>query len=393
MDAVVRQLQAVERDGDVARLTPPDGTPTSGGRSLTQTFHIEAPYADVLFAAAEPVEVEAGRVPAERDDGTLVTFIPFGHGSSYRVTSNVPNATEETLRAADANAVPEVIAQRYALKPIATDRVRALAAKVTANSATTYDKVRALEAWMGSHTKYSLDAPLARQDVDVVDDFLFNVRIGWCEQIASSLVVMLRGLGVPARLVTGFVPGERSRLTGEWVVRAKHAHAWAEVYFPGVGWQAFDPTAGVPLAGETRTPESLWGWVVHHWLAILGLLAGLAALFGAATALNGSLPGDARCARVRGPRAGSTTSSGSVPTPGANEDRARPRPSTRARSPTCSARPTCAPSARPSMPTRSRPTASRPTRGPRPMRCSPAWRASTPTRSASYHSFLIENAN
>ena len=276
-------------DGTTAVLTPPPGTPTTGGRSLTQTFHIEAPYADVLFAAAEPTEVEAGRVPAERDDGTLVTFVPFGRGSSYRVTSRVPNATEATLRAADANAVPNDIAATYAQQPIATPRVRALAAQVTAGSPTTYDKVRALEAWMGSHTKYSLDAPLARQDVDVVDDFLFNVRTGWCEQIASSLVVTLRSLGIPARLATGFVPGDRSRFTDEWVVRAKHAHAWAEVYFPGVGWQAFDPTAGVPLAGDARTPETLWGWVVHHWLAIVGLLAALVALFVAGWAVNGFL--------------------------------------------------------------------------------------------------------
>jgi hypothetical protein len=121
----------------------------------------------------------------------------------------------------------------------------------------------------------------------VVDDFLFNVRAGWCEQIASSLVVQLRDLGIPARLATGFVPGDHSRFTGEWVVRAKHAHAWAEVYFPGVGWQAFDPTAGVPLAGDARTPESPWSWVVRHWLVILGLLAGLAALLAAGLALNG----------------------------------------------------------------------------------------------------------
>lgn len=278
----------LKHDGETAVLTPPIGTSQDGGRSLTQTFHIEASYADVLFAAAEPVQVVAGRVPAERSDGTLVTFVPFGRGSSYRVTSNVPNATEATLRASDANPVPKPIVDTYGQQPIASARVRALAAQVTANSTTTYDKVRALEAWMGSHTKYSLNAPLARPDVDVVDDFLFNVRAGWCEQIASSLVVMLRSRGIPARLATGFVPGDRSRFTGEWVVRAKHAHAWAEVYFPGVGWQAFDPTAGVPLAGDARAPESLWGWVVHHWPAVLGLLAVCVALFVAGSALNGA---------------------------------------------------------------------------------------------------------
>jgi transglutaminase-like putative cysteine protease len=85
---------------------------------------------------------------------------------------------------------------------------------------------------------------------DAVDQFLFVDRVGFCEQIGTSLVVMLRSLGIPARLAVGFVPGERNPFTGLWEVRASDAHAWAEVWFPGVGWQAFDPTAHVPLAGD-----------------------------------------------------------------------------------------------------------------------------------------------
>ena len=72
---------------------------------------------------------------------------------------------------------------------------------------TTFDKVLALEAWLGAHVKYSITAPLAPQGVDVVDDFLFRSRLGWCEQVASSLVVLARSVGIPARLATGFVPG------------------------------------------------------------------------------------------------------------------------------------------------------------------------------------------
>ena len=61
---------------------------------------------------------------------------------------------------------------------------------------------------------------------------------------------MARSVGIPARLATGFVPGTRDALTGQFVVRERDAHAWAEIYFPGVGWQPFDPTASVPLAGD-----------------------------------------------------------------------------------------------------------------------------------------------
>jgi hypothetical protein len=102
-----------------------------------------------------------------------------------------------------------------------------------------------------AHTKYTLNIPPLPRGRDAVDQFLFVDRRGFCEQIGTSLVVMLRSLGIPARLAVGYATGERNPFTGLYEVRAKDAHAWAEVYFPGVGWQAFDPTARVPLAGDS----------------------------------------------------------------------------------------------------------------------------------------------
>ena len=108
----------------------------------------------------------------------------------------------------------------------------------------------AVQTWLQANTRYNLDAPAPPPGADAVDNFLFVSRKGFCEQIGSSLVVMLRSLGVPARLAVGYAPGERNPFTGLYEVRASDAHAWAEVWFPGVGWQSFDPTAEVPLAGE-----------------------------------------------------------------------------------------------------------------------------------------------
>jgi hypothetical protein len=89
--------------------------------------------------------------------------------------------------------------------------------------------------------------------------------------------VLARSAGIPARLATGFVPGERNRLTGRFIVRERDAHAWAEVYFPGVGWQGFDPTASVPLAGEAGTGGSWLDWARAHLLelAVVAMLVTL----------------------------------------------------------------------------------------------------------------------
>jgi transglutaminase-like putative cysteine protease len=250
------------------------------GVEFKQTFHLEAGYSNVLFAAPSPRVVETDKLLTERPDGTL--RIPddvqaasgFGKGAVYTVISRRNPVTEAKLRAADAVPVPAHITDQYAQLTSTPERVVDLARSITRGETTTFDKVQAIESWLGENTKYSLDAPLSPHGVDVVDDFLFHSRLGWCEQIASSLVVMARSAGIPARLVTGFAPGARDALTGRFVVRERDAHAWAEIYFPGVGWQGFDPTASVPLAGEAKRGGSWLTDLRHNAvpLAIAGVL-------------------------------------------------------------------------------------------------------------------------
>ncbi len=101
---------------------------------------------------------------------------------------------------------------------------------------------------------------------------MFESREGWCEQVASSLVVLARSVGIPARLATGFVPGDRDPLSGRFIVRERDAHAWTEVYFPGVGWQGFDPTASVPLAGDAGSSGSWFETARDHMVELIVVL-------------------------------------------------------------------------------------------------------------------------
>lgn len=237
-------------DGTARMIVDPLDVGTRTGEATTQTFRIETRFSEIIFAAPSPVEVRSEKTILGRPDGTAAVIGGLGRGAVYTVTSRRVLATADDLRAADSVQVPGEILARYAQAPPATERVRRLSASIAATATTTYDKVRAFEEWLGANTRYSLDAPLSPAGVDVVDHFLFESRLGWCEQVASSLVVLARSAGIPARLATGFVPGESNGLAGRFVVRERDAHAWAEVYFPGVGWQGFDPTASVPLAGE-----------------------------------------------------------------------------------------------------------------------------------------------
>ncbi|HTL86219.1 MAG TPA: transglutaminaseTgpA domain-containing protein [Acidimicrobiia bacterium] len=271
------------------------------GDDLRQTFHIETTFSDVVFAAPSPRIVETDKSLFERPDGTIAiaggTGNAFGKGAVYTVVSRRYPATADDLRAANASDTPPAIVAQYAQAPTATtSRVRALARQITAGSKTTYDSVQAIENWLGANTRYSLDAPLSPENVDVVDDFLFRSKLGWCEQIASSLVVLARSVGIPARLTTGFAPGERDGLTGRFVVRERDAHAWAEIYFPGIGWQGFDPTENVPLAGDAAAGGSWLDSLRRHAVVLLIVVSLLVLL---ATALPGWLAAYRRRRRVR----------------------------------------------------------------------------------------------
>lgn len=229
------------------------------GDPLVQTFYLQRPQPNVVFSAYKADQLY---LPSESvfalDDGTVRTGFELEAGTVYTVVSRRPRVTEAALRASppEVTGLSPSFLSRYTQLPEVAPPVRDLALGLTAATPTTYDKVLALEAWMGANTTYSLDIPPLPDGADPVSQFLFVDRKGFCEQIATSLVVMLRSLGVPARLAVGYTPGKRDPFTGLYQVRARDAHAWAEVYFPRLGWQAFDPTADVPLADNSAAPAT-----------------------------------------------------------------------------------------------------------------------------------------
>ena len=91
---------------------------------------------------------------------------------------------------------------------------------------------------------------------DAVEDFLFTQQKGFCLHFASAMTVMLRSVGVPARLAVGYIPGDPGAEPGTYILRDKYYHAWTQVYFPGYGWIDFEPTpSGIPGSQvQTSTP-------------------------------------------------------------------------------------------------------------------------------------------
>ena len=272
--------------GPPIQVRPSVGTTGLPGEEFIQTFYLETRGPNIVFGAHQMTDIYFGdRFVFEMTDGTILAGVDLEPGTVYTVVSVRPTVTADLLRAADRlGPIPDAITQRYLQVPAGTpDRVLELAEELTGTQPTTYDKVRAIEEWMALNTTYTLDIPPLGAGEDTVDQYLFETRQGFCEQIGTSLVVMLRSQGIPARLVVGFTPGERNPLTGLYEVRGRDAHSWAEVYFPGVGWQGFDPTAQVPLSGDFEPGSAAAG--LSDWVSSrLGFLAsvggGLVAVLG-----------------------------------------------------------------------------------------------------------------
>jgi transglutaminase-like putative cysteine protease len=229
---------------------------------LVQTYYVEADLPNVVFAAARPDVVTLDGAVYTRPDGALRSDVTLNEGSVYTVVSKRIQVTPESLRAqgdiSDAFAMVIDPARRSLIEPYlaipasTTQRTIDLANDLRRPGASTYDTIVAYQSWLSLNTEYDLNAPIPAEGADAVDDYLFVSQRGFCEQIASSLAIMLRSQGVPTRIATGYIPGVRDKVSGVFEVRASDAHAWVEVWFPDSGWQAFDPTASVPLSGEAE---------------------------------------------------------------------------------------------------------------------------------------------
>jgi hypothetical protein len=126
-------------------------------------------------------------------------------------------------------------------------RVVDVAHEATRGAASAYDKAAYLEMYLRTNLTYSTHVAAIPPDQDWVDYFLFDSKQGYCDYFATAMVVLLRADGVPARVASGFAPGEFDAATGVSTVRENHAHSWVEVYFPRFGWITFEPSAIRPI--------------------------------------------------------------------------------------------------------------------------------------------------
>ncbi len=212
-----------------------------------------------LFGAGKLMSLRAAinKLLIYREAGTIAA-VGLGGRMSYTVLSDTRVPSEEQLREDSSQIYPPEVSQRYQQLPTDQNdggrldpRIGALAHEISRLQPTLYDKVRAIELHLKNNYGYTLDLKPARGEP--LAEFLFKAREGHCEYFAAAMAIMVRTLGVPARVVNGFQMGEYNEVSGLYTVRESDAHSWVEVYFPAnATWVEFDPTPPAGINNYSR---------------------------------------------------------------------------------------------------------------------------------------------
>ncbi|HMR63212.1 MAG TPA: transglutaminaseTgpA domain-containing protein [Anaerolineae bacterium] len=252
----VTQTYTLHRDG--ATVLYAMANPISLDRSARATFNalaieqITEPGSPLW--AGDDVEILAEEITYIRSDAAVDS------GESYQAVSSVSRASVEQLQNAG-QAYPSWIRDRYLQLPnTITDRTRNLAQEITADSDNNFDRARAIERYLRSALRYNENLARPPEGVDKVDYVLFESKEAYCDYYASAMIVMLRSLGIPARMAAGFARGTFDSELNAFKVLNRDAHSWVEVYFPTYGWIEFEPTAAQPNIIRPTGPDNQLGF-------------------------------------------------------------------------------------------------------------------------------------
>jgi transglutaminase-like putative cysteine protease len=212
----------------------PDGVLLTIGQPLQSSIDGRAD----LIVAGQAVDV--GAIRPKKD---------LKRGDQYTTVGSISVASEDELRKAGAD-YPDYVKTRYLQLPATLpQRVRDLAVQLTAGQSNAYDAAQAIESYL-RQLPATYDIPIVPPGRDAVDYFLFDTKKGYSDYQASAMVVLLRAVGIPARLATGYAVQEFDLNTHRYVVREKDAESWPEVYFPQYGWVEFSPFGAAPLVSR-----------------------------------------------------------------------------------------------------------------------------------------------
>ena len=250
---------------------------TGRSREVIQTYTLVKDFSNLIPTLYQAKELYFPTREVGIDlDGTLRAPISLEEGMTYTVVSAVPYRDRTRLRNAPTH-YPEEISTVYLQVP--TNIQRAVRQQTEALLATSpnalkdpYEKALYLAQALKQRYTVQPDLPFLAADEDLVEAFLFKYQGGLPDHFSTTLTIMLRSIGIPARMAAGFGPGEFNLFTGFYLVRNTDAYAITEVYFPQYGWFAFDPIPNHELLPPTIQDYETFSALVRFWNWVAGQL-------------------------------------------------------------------------------------------------------------------------
>ncbi|MGB3509580.1 MAG: DUF3488 and DUF4129 domain-containing transglutaminase family protein [Microcoleaceae cyanobacterium] len=263
-------------------------------REVIQSYTIVSQLPNLIPALYQAREVY---FPTEKiaidPDGNLRSPLELREGLTYTVISEVPYRDRTLLSQASKN-YPENIRKYYLqVPPGISEKVRQKAEEILANKnkvaqsnnpiTSPYEKALYLAQYLKQNPNYKLqkEPPYFAENEDLVSAFLFGYQNspegekiigGYGDHFSTVLTIMLRSIGIPARLVAGYSPGEFNPFTGLYVVKNTDAYMMTEVYFPDFGWFAFNPIPGMPLTPPSIEENQTFSALITFWKWVAGWL-------------------------------------------------------------------------------------------------------------------------
>ena len=220
-------------------------------------------WSGMLYSANIPIKVDWRLRPQSNlfaDQTALLQadmFAVHTDASTFNVDTYIPTPSVEQLRAASTEYPNHIRDVYFSLPNTVPERVHELAQEITRGKETPYDKAKAIETYLRTNYPYDLEIGAPPEGQDVADYFLFDLKRGYCDYYATAMVVLARSSRLPARFVSGYAPGEYDAPNAQYIIRELHAHSWAEVYFPEIGWVEFEPTGHEPeIVREEAKPDT-----------------------------------------------------------------------------------------------------------------------------------------
>ncbi len=284
--AVQAFLERLEptRSGDSYVYSVPEVAPTPPGLTVSQSFQVQSVYTNYLFVGGDPRSFRIDQDLALRtnDVRALHSNKALGPTLAYRVTAVIPDLkpTDVVGKGSD---YPQALDRYLGLPFLPASRIEgpdqeaswrstvpdsfpgggewvdlyALNREIIGEATDPYEVTLRIERYLRNFFEYSLTPPSSDYS-SPYSAFLFDTRSGYCQHFAGAMALLLRYNGIPARVAVGFTSGELDESSPDtYTVSTNNAHAWVEVYFPQIGWVAFDPTPGlehtIPTPGASST--------------------------------------------------------------------------------------------------------------------------------------------